>query len=156
MPIEPINSTPIGVDALTSNPGQRSAINKTDNAISTESTTNKSESFFDKLLNRKLKPTPAQDLQTRMETLTKLGAAIQQHPMPALIEDYISNTQALLTDVNDNAYGSQYKDKLFEKLNVVNEKLIKVADDFQQSQKPTMDIVASLGELQGLLIDIFV
>jgi uncharacterized protein YaaR (DUF327 family) len=160
MSIDPINSAAIGADLFANNfELQNISANssKQNTAVPDSDLKNsKTENFFDRLLSRKLKPSQGETLQARVENLTKLGLSIRQHPMPALIDDYISNVQSLLTDVNDNAYGSQYKDKLFEKLEVLNSKLIQVADDFQQAQKPTIDIVASLGELQGLLIDIFV
>lgn len=102
---------------------------------------------------------PAQEQKSyeeRFADIKRKGDIAMQHPLPGVVKDYVSDLRNFLNDVRDNAFTGQSKDGIFEKLDLADEKLQKLADQLLAEEKPKLDLVASLGELQGLLVDIFV
>lgn len=96
------------------------------------------------------------DMQSRFSDLRRKGQLMQHHPIPEKVKDYIGDVRDFLSDLRDGAYSSQSKEGVFEKVAVVNEKLDEMSDEFLNGQTNEMALVASLGELEGLLVDIFV
>ncbi len=98
----------------------------------------------------------AEQLEQRAADIRRMGAFLQKHPMPEMVKDYITQVRGLLADINDQAYSANKRDGLFQKLDVVNEKLDALADKVLSDEKDGLELAQSLGELNGLLIDIFV
>lgn len=94
--------------------------------------------------------------EQRLSQIQKKGKILLEHPLPSVMKDYLSDVKSFLNDVRENAYNGQTKDGVFEKLDLADEKLEKLAENLLQEQKPELNLAASLGELQGLLVDIFV
>jgi uncharacterized protein YaaR (DUF327 family) len=101
------------------------------------------------------KSSPEQ-LQERAADIRRMGAFLEKHPMPEMVKDYITQVRDLLGDISDQAYSANKRDGLFQKLDVVNEKLDALADKVLADEKDGLELAQSLGELNGLLIDIFV
>lgn len=101
------------------------------------------------------KASPEQ-LQERAADIRRMGAFLEKHPMPEMVKDYITQVRDLLGDISDQAYSANKRDGLFQKLDVVNEKLDALADKVLADEKDGLELAQSLGELNGLLIDIFV
>lgn len=101
------------------------------------------------------KASPEQ-LQERAADIRRMGAFLERHPMPEMVKDYITQVRDLLGDISDQAYSANKRDGLFQKLDVVNEKLDALADKVLSDEKHGLELAQSLGELNGLLIDIFV
>lgn len=94
--------------------------------------------------------------EERLADIKTKGNLILHHPLPNLVKDYLSDVKSLLNDARKNGYNGKHEDGVFKKLDLADEKLIKLTDAMLAEQKPEIDLVASLGELQGLLVDIFV
>jgi uncharacterized protein YaaR (DUF327 family) len=97
-----------------------------------------------------------EQLEQRAADIRRMGAFLQKHPLPEMVKDYITQVRGLLADINDQAYSANKRDGLFQKLDVVNEKLDALADKVLSDEKDGLELAQSLGELNGLLIDIFV
>ena len=41
-------------------------------------------------------------------------------------------------------------------MNLIDEKLVEISDKLLEEQKKEIDLVASLGDLQGLLVDFYI
>jgi uncharacterized protein len=120
----------------------------------------KANNFFDKLLARNdqvSKKNSLSEMQAKLADIKHLGTLVKQHPEPNVVKSYVSELRSFLTQIRDSAYEEQRSDDdLFEKINIVDQKLDELADELLLSQKTEMQIVNSLGVLEGLLIDIFV
>lgn len=116
--------------------------------------------FFDQLLTKTgmktEKPTVGQ-MQSRLADIKKMGVTLRHHPEPSMVKSYVSEVKSFLTDVRDNAYqGHRSEEDLFEKIDIADRQLDELADDFLGSQKSEMQLLDSLGALEGLLVDILV
>ncbi len=134
----------------------KGSVAKAVTAESTETKLNFFEQF--KLGIRQTTDTKAspEQLEQRAADIRRMGAFLQKHPMPAMVKDYITQVRDLLADISDQAYSANKRDGLFQKIDVVNDKLDKLADKVLSDEKDGLELAQSLGELNGLLIDIFV
>ncbi len=98
----------------------------------------------------------SENMQKRFSDLRRKGQMMQHHPTPDNVKTYVSDVRDFLSDLRDGAYSGQTKEGMFEKLDLVDEKLEQISQDFFKEQKNEMALVASLGELEGLLVDVFV
>lgn len=116
--------------------------------------------FLEQLLKKtgiKTEKPSLNQMQSRLADIKKLGTTLRHHPEPSMVKAYVTEVKSFLMDVRDNAYeGHKSPEDLFEKVDVVDKKLDELADDFLASQKPEMQLIDSLGALEGLLIDILV
>lgn len=116
--------------------------------------------FFDQLLTKtgiKTEKPTASQMQSRLADIKKMGITLRHHPEPSMVKSYVSEVKSFLTDVRDNAYeGHRSAEDLFEKIDIADKQLDELADDFLASQKPEMQLLDSLGALEGLLVDILV
>jgi uncharacterized protein YaaR (DUF327 family) len=144
---------------LGQNPLSQAQLNATDKTKGPQAP-EKAPNFLEKLINQQANLGPVkpslEDMKTRLSEILKKGAILRQHPTPGVLDDYVASVKGFLNDVRDNAYSPEKKDGLFQHLNTVDEHLDKLAKQFLAEQKPEMKLVDSLGELEGLLIDIFV
>lgn len=115
-------------------------------------------SFLEQLKNKEnIKPKPdLKSMENRLADIQRKGLLLRHHPLPDIAEEYVDSIKGFLKDVRDHAYQSNSKDNIFQKVDVVDKKLDSLAEKLINEQKPEIDLVASLGELEGLLIDIFV
>ena len=105
---------------------------------------------------RAKKPTMA-EFKSQLADIRRKGRVLQSHPLPNLVKDYLGEVKTFLTDISDHAYSSQSSDNgVFERVEIADSKLDQMADEFLQDNQDDLKIVASLGELEGLLVDIFV
>jgi len=113
--------------------------------------------FFEQLLNQKnTKETiNLESMNMRFSELQAKGKLVRQHPLPGVVKDYVKDLKSFLGDIKDQAYQSEHKDELFQRIKIVDENLDKLVDQTLSDQKKEIALVASLGELQGLLIDVF-
>lgn len=99
----------------------------------------------------------AETMQARLSSILEKGTSIQHHPLPGEVKAYIKDVRDFLADVNKHAYeGQRNENGLFEKINVVNRKLDTMAEELVAGQQNEIALVNSLGQLQGLLIDLYV
>jgi len=115
------------------------------------------QGFFDQLLSPKnSKETINVDSMTmRFSELQAKGKLVRLHPIPGVVKDYVKDLKSFLGDIKDQAYQSEHKDELYQRIKIVHEGLDKLVDQTLSDQKREIALVASLGELQGLLIDVF-
>ncbi len=109
----------------------------------------------EKVVGKEPKPSMEQ-LKSRVSEIGLKGKALLEHPHRSMVEDYLSSVKDLLKDVSKHGFESKNKGEIFERVDVVDKKLTKLADQLLSSQGRELDLVNSLGELQGLLVDIFV
>ncbi len=117
-------------------------------------------SFIDKLdkfltVSKKEKPS-LEDMQSRLADIKYKGKMLLHHPLESSVKSYMKDVKDFLSDVRDHAYSSQQRDNLFQKINVVDSKLDKVGDELLEGQGNELALLDSLGQLQGLLVDIYV
>ncbi len=96
-----------------------------------------------------------EELESRAADIRRMGSFLQKHPMPEMLKDYISQVRDLLGDLSDHAYAAHKDSDLFQKINVIDEKLDLLADKVLKEEQESFALAESLGELQGLLIDVF-
>lgn len=96
------------------------------------------------------------EMQERLSQIRQKGRALLEHPYPKLVDDYIGSVKSFLNDVSEHGYEAEKRSNLFQKIKVVDEKLDNLAKDFLENNKREIEIVNSLGELEGLLVDILV
>lgn len=128
-----------------------------DNSVSTAK--KEKNSFFENFLNRSDKSTrPSNEiLNNKLADIRHKAKLIKSHPLPNIVKDYIQEVKGFLTDVKDHAYKHQMNDDgLFEKMELVDEKLADIGDKILEDNKEELSLVASLGELEGLLIDFYI
>lgn len=141
---------------------QRTHLTKENTSTSLVKTEENKKTFWDQLTNQVKKTSnetvaaePA-SYEQRLNQIQKKGKILLEHPLPSVMKDYLSDVKSFLNDVRENAYSGKSEDGVFKKLDLADEKLEKLAENLLQEQKPELNLAASLGELQGLLIDIFV
>jgi hypothetical protein len=119
--------------------------------------TREKNSFFDQILNPKnTKPAiNPETMSMRLSELKAKGNLVRHHPLPGVVKDYVKDLKNFLGDIKDQAYQAEHRDELFQRIKIVDENLDKLADEALNDQKRELAMVASLGELQGLLIDVF-
>ena len=112
---------------------------------------------LDKFLTVTKKEKPSLDeMQNRLADIKYRGKMLLHHPLETSVKSYMKDLKDFLSDVRDHAYGSQQRDNLFQKINVVDSKLDKLGDELLQGQTNELALLDSLGQLQGLLVDIYV
>lgn len=109
----------------------------------------------EKIAGKEPKPS-MEELKSRVSEIGLKGKTLLEHPHRSMVEDYLSSVKDLLKDISKHGFESKNKGEIFERVDVVDEKLTKLADELLSSQGRELDLVNSLGELQGLLVDIFV
>jgi len=97
-----------------------------------------------------------EQLEQRATDIRRMGAYREKHPMPDMVKDYIGQVRDLMNDLRDSAYSANKRDGLFQKIDVIDDKLDALADKVLSDEKNGLELAQSLGELQGLLIDVFV
>ncbi len=97
-----------------------------------------------------------QQLEQRASDIRRMGAFLEKHPMPEMVKDYVGQVRDLMNDLRDSAYSANKRDGLFQKIDVIDDKLDALADKVLSEEKDGLQLAHSLGELQGLLIDVFV
>ena len=118
----------------------------------------KPDNIFENFLNRSSKTKAVKvDLKNQLADIKQKGKLIQSHPLPKMVREYVSEVRSFLTDVKDHAFQHRTNDEgLFERMEVIDSKLSELGDQLLDEQKNELEIVANLGELQGLLIDFYV
>ncbi len=122
----------------------------------------KKPSLFENFLNRSENSTrPSNEtLNQKLADIKHKGRLVSSHPLPEVVKDYIRDIKSFLTDVKDHAYEHQMSEegnkKLFEKMELIDNKLVEIADKVIDDQKTELELVASLGDLEGLLIDFYI
>jgi len=101
------------------------------------------------------KPT-AESLRNRLADIRKQSAGLRQFPLPKAVKTYISDVKDFLSDLNEHAYAANKDGDYFQNIEVVDHKLDEMVDALLQEEQDGLDLAASLGELEGLLIDIYV
>jgi len=97
------------------------------------------------------------DMKSRADSIRERGAILKKHPMPDLVKEYLGEVRDFLDDIRQNAYEGNFDDDgIFQKLDVVDDKLDQLAAEIIDTEKEGFEIADSLGQLEGLLIDIFV
>ncbi len=117
-------------------------------------------SFVDKLdkfltVTKKEKPS-LDEMQNRLADIKYRGKMLLHHPLEASVKSYMKDLKDFLSDVRDHAYSSEKRDNLFQKINVVDSKLDKIGNELLEGQTNELALLDSLGQLQGLLVDVYV
>lgn len=126
---------------------------------SVSTATKEKATFFENFLNRSNKSSrPSNEvLNNKLADIRHKAKLVKSHPLPSVVKDYIKEIKGFLTDVKDHAFEHQMdKDGLFEKMELVDKKLSEVGDKILEDNKEELSLVASLGELEGLLIDFYI
>ncbi len=144
----------------------KSEVEASESGSQTQSTKIKAEenpdsknNIFERLLesnNKAPRSINKETLQEQLNELRKQAKDLLHHPNPDQVRTYVSNTKSFLGDLRDAAYNTNKQNDLFKKLDLVDQDLEKMADTFLEDNQKEFALVNSLGELQGLLIDIFV
>lgn len=92
-------------------------------------------------------------MQARLSDIQRRGKLLLHHP--SSVKSYVKDMQDFLGDLREHAYGAKYKDDLFQRIDTLNSQLDDLGDELLNSQQQEMALVNSLGELQGLLVDVF-
>lgn len=131
---------------------------KTDSTTEAKSVEKQEFSFFKsmKTAEQASEKITFEDMKSRLQDIQKKGSLLKQHPMPDMVKNYISEVRDFLTDLREGAYASNERDGVFQKIDVVDEKLDQLANQVLEEEKEGFELADSLGELQGLLIDILV
>jgi uncharacterized protein YaaR (DUF327 family) len=113
--------------------------------------------FFDQLLNQKTSKdnVSLESMKMRFSELQAKGKLVRSHPLPSVVKDYAKDLKNFLGDLKDRTYQAEHHENLFQRIKVADENLDKLVDETLSDQKKEINIIASLGELQGLLIDVF-
>lgn len=125
---------------------------------SASKTTNK-PNFLEQLVSvtNKSKPKPElSQMQDRLADLRARGKVVLHHPLDSTVKSYVKDLKDFLGDIRDHAYGSARRDDHFQKINIADRNLDALGEELLQSEKPELALLDSLGELQGLLIDVYV
>ncbi|MDD9898517.1 MAG: DUF327 family protein [Candidatus Melainabacteria bacterium] len=127
-----------------------------------ESSTNKAAekpNFLEKLTSftskSKAKP-ELTEMQDRLAGLKARGKVVLHHPLDSTVKSYIKDLKEFLGDIKDHAYGSARRDEHFQKINITDRKLDELAEDLLKTEKAELALLESLGELQGLIVDVYV
>ncbi|MDA0771748.1 MAG: DUF327 family protein [Cyanobacteria bacterium] len=105
----------------------------------------------------KLKSKPELEaMQDRLAGLRAKGVVVLHHPLDSSVKSYVKDLKDFLTDIRDHAYDSQSKDDHFQRIEIVDSKLDALAEELFATEQAELALVDSLGELQGLIIDIYV
>lgn len=127
-------------------------------AVKTEKPRSK-ENFFQQLIGRGSQAESPSEISftDRLAEIKRIGKLLMQYPMPDSIREYVKNVKGFMTEVKDQAYSHQKNNEgLFEKMQLVDNKLEELGDQLLADSQDEMQLVSSLGDLQGLLIDVFV
>lgn len=112
--------------------------------------------LIDKILsnNSTTKEAPKlETMQARLSDIQRRGKLLLHHP--SSMKSYVKDMKDFLGDLRDHAYSAKYKDDLFQRMDIVDSQLDELSDELLNSQQQEMALVNSLGELQGLLVDVF-
>ena len=119
------------------------------------------ESNFENTVRDQVKATnPKQDfssetMRARLAEIKQLGAAVKKYFSPGVLSNYLTSTHAFLSDLQENSFSGQNdEDGLFENLNIINDELVTISDEFFNEQRDELKIIASLDLIEGLLVDI--
>jgi uncharacterized protein YaaR (DUF327 family) len=130
-----------------------------DTQKATGTKTQDKKTFFENFLNRSNKSNrPSNEiLNQKLADIRHKAKLVKSHPLPNIVKDYIREVKSFLTDVKDHAYKHQMNDdNQFEKMELIDKKLADIGDKILEDNKEELSLVASLGELQGLLIDFYI
>lgn len=92
-------------------------------------------------------------MRARFSEIQRRGKLLLHHP--SSMKSYVKDMKDFLGDLREHAYSAKYKDDLFQRMDTVDSQLDELADELLSSQQQELALVNSLGELQGLLIDVF-
>lgn len=163
--ISSINNSPLN-SALAKNNELVSAQKKTSNSpnLLEKSLNLVNQNFLNQLQNKTTtqeKP-KLEQMQDRLTDIQRKGVVLRHYPLADIADEYIGSIKSFLDDVREHAYGADFmtgeegSKPIFEKINIADKKLDELADKLLKDEKAGLDLVASLGELEGLLIDILV
>jgi uncharacterized protein YaaR (DUF327 family) len=161
MSISSLQNQPIPSPLSLENHSQNNiSVSEDEGTAKTNSTkTQEKTSFFENFLNRSDKNTrPSNEvLNQKLADIRHKAKLVKSHPLPNIISDYVKEVKGFLTDVKDHAYKHQMNDDgLFEKMELVDKKLADIGDKILEDNKNELELVANLGELEGLLIDFYI
>ena len=118
---------------------------------------NKTTNFIDKLLPQLRKEKPSKEaMQNRLNDIALKGKILLEHPTRDSVGSYIKDMKDFLGDVKDHAHNLKHKDGLFQRIEIADIDLDKLSEELLKEQKAELALVNSLGQLQGLLVDVFV
>ncbi|MBT6844028.1 MAG: DUF327 family protein [Candidatus Melainabacteria bacterium] len=95
-------------------------------------------------------------MQDRLAGLRAKGVIVLHYPIDANVKSYVNDLKDFLADIRDHAYDSQSQDDNFQRIDIVDSKLDALAEELLATEQAELSLVDSLGELQGLIIDIYV
>lgn len=161
MSISSLKNQPIPSPLSLENHSQNNiSVSEDEGTAKTNSTkTQEKTSFFENFLNRSDKNIrPSNEvLNQKLADIRHKAKLVKSHPLPNIISDYVKEVKGFLTDVKDHAYKHQMNDDgLFEKMELVDKKLADIGDKILEDNKNELELVANLGELEGLLIDFYI
>lgn len=125
---------------------------------SSTSKVDKEPNFLERLVSAsrtKQKPS-LNEMTDRLASLKAKGTLVLHHPLDSTVKSYVKDLKDFLGDIRDHAYDSMNKNDHFQRIDVADTKLDALAEDLLQTEKAELALLESLGELQGLIIDIYV
>ncbi|MDR0446657.1 MAG: YaaR family protein [Oscillospiraceae bacterium] len=100
-------------------------------------------------------------LASLIADIEEQGKRLARRPIPSELERYRSLVRSFLNDVISNGYefsrdsaGGRRHGRFFVTVKTVDEKLTELADAVLASQETELELLARVGELQGLLVDL--
>ncbi len=112
---------------------------------------------LDKILSNSRQEKPSlESMQNRLADIKYKGKMLLHHPLESSVKSYMKDVKEFLADIRDHAYGSEQRDNLFQKINVVDNDLDQLGEKLLQGQTSELALIDSLGQLQGLLVDVYV
>lgn len=103
-----------------------------------------------------------EELQSVIDSIHQLGDNLLKYPNPDTLARYKQAVRDFIAHVTHNAYAAvEYlsrkdilKQKKYILIQTVNEKLEKLSKNILSSQKSQIELLSSIEEIQGLLVDL--
>ena len=101
-------------------------------------------------------------LETLLDEISELGEKVKQNPAFGIVKEYKAAVKSFMKFVVDNSLSVDEKvsspnimrQKKFTLIKIIDSKLDKLAAGILLNQKNTLDILAKIDEIKGLLVDL--
>ena len=144
MALNPLNSANNGLNDLALRSGLSQMTDKLNNAADKIDANglrleNSSENFKKVIDSSSLNQETdfsTQRMRERLADIRQLGGALKKYFTPGVVSDYLVNVHSFLSDLQEHSFeGQNDADGLFEKLNIVNEELDNISNEFLKNKK---------------------
>jgi uncharacterized protein YaaR (DUF327 family) len=133
---------------------------KTSTNIGLEFTNTKSKSSFSDMMNMAKKPKNIEQLKQYMDEIKKKGNRLILTQTYADVKAYKNSIKEYLRSVVEHMYSLDknigfWETQYFTTVDTINSKLEELTSNILSEQKEVINVVSTIDEIQGLLIDIY-